>query len=201
MPRDYKYINRPGPDESFLSNLLTFSTGLAIGLFIAFLVYLYGDQLSELPFMPEKPQKETKKIAATPPQKQKEQEKEEDLPEPKFDFYKILPNKKVNISEWIAEMKDNEKPAADETTLYVFQVGSFKDYKSADQVKAKLALLGIRANIQRTVINGQDTVHRVRIGPFKDQKQLKATREKLMANNLDFLPLKLNIEDLPNNGE
>ena len=103
--------------------------------------------------------------------------------------------REINISEWIAENQDKDKPLPDESSLYVFQVGSFKDYESADQVKAQLALIGIKADIQRVVINGQDSRHRVRIGPYKDQKILKDIRQRLNSNGLDYMLLKLRLED------
>ncbi len=75
-------------------------------------------------------------------------------------------------------------------------MGSFKEYKAADQTRAKLALIGIKAEIQRVVINGQDSIHRVRIGPYKDQKKLKDIRQRLMENELEFMLLTLRLEDI-----
>jgi len=95
------------------------------------------------------------------------------------------------MSEWEADSPAAgiEDPSADK--LFILQVGSFKTTEAADQIKAQLALLGIEANVQRVVINGQDVVHRVRIGPFKDKKTFEDTRQRLIANDLDFVVLKL----------
>lgn len=191
MPRDYKHIkkknNRPAAG---LHNFLPFMTGLSIGLLVAFIVFLYEHQAGGNIGLDSNTQTET---GAQPQQPLK---KAQSLPEPTFDFYKILPNKEVNISEWIAEEQDKEKSETDETSLYIFQVGSFREYSAADQVKAKLALIGINAGIQRVVINGQDARHRVRIGPYKDPEKLKQTREQLINNGLDFMLLKLKMEDI-----
>ena len=203
MSRDYKNINQQKDSgQSLIARLFSFASGLSIGLFIAFVVFLYGDELREHSILRDLPKRDTA-VAEKPQSDEKAvtQTQVEELPQPEFSFYEILPNKKVNISEWIAEMQETGKTGTDNTSLYVFQVGSFKDFKSADQVKAQLALLGISATIQRTVINGQDTVHRVRVGPFRDPEQLKQTRKQLTNNNIEYIPLKLNVEDLPGNGQ
>ena len=80
--------------------------------------------------------------------------------------------------------------------MFVLQVGSFKQFEAADEIKAKLALMGVTADIQRVVINGQDVRHRVRIGPYKDSNQLQQTKNRLLANDLDFMLLKLKMEDI-----
>lgn len=192
MPRDYKHIKKKKNNSpaKVLHNFLPFITGLSIGLLVAFIVFLHEHQAGWNIGIGSNTQTETSLEPQQPLKKKKP------LPEPTFDFYKILPNREFNISEWIAEEQDKEKLATDETSLYIFQVGSFREYSAADQVKAKLALIGINAGIQRVVINGQDARHRVRIGPYKDPEKLKQTREQLINHGLEFMLLKLKIEDI-----
>lgn len=76
-------------------------------------------------------------------------------------------------------------------TVYVLQAGSFKDYSSADRVKAELALLGIFADIQRVMLNEKDVRHRVRLGPFKSATEMRSISRTLKSNNMDFLVLEL----------
>jgi cell division protein FtsN len=112
-----------------------------------------------------------------------------------------LPNKEINISEWVAE--DQSLPVSvntGENSVFILQVGSFKQLEAADQVKAQLALLGIQADIQRVVINGQDTRYRVRVGPYADQSKLDQERRRLQENNLEYMLLKLQADD-PRLGE
>jgi len=196
MSRDYKNISKSArPPGLLLGHLLSVLTGLAIGLLIAFLVYIYNVQ----------PARQTDKqpaIASTPTlePKQPAAKEEPQVPEPTFDFYTILPDREVNISEWVEENEGHDKPTEEASVqdgnLYVFQVGSFEDYQSADQLKARLALIGIKADIQRVVINGEETRHRVRVGPYQDQEQIRETRERLLANNLEFMFLRLNMDDI-----
>ena len=116
--------------------------------------------------------------------------------EPQFDFYNILPNKEINISEWIAEDQTlGNAVSENDNSVYLLQVGSFNQLEAADQVKAQLALLGIVADIQRVVINGQDTRFRVRVGPYADQKKLNQERRRLQENNLEYMLLKLQADD------
>ncbi len=136
-------------------------------------------------------------------------------PRPKFDFYKILPEMEVPVQDWEKEDKQAEKPNKPETVAdkdnkdgksgkdaakpakpaergaYVLQIGSYKSYEEADQAKAKLAMQGIGATIQRVVINGQDVWFRVHVGPLSDPNQVKAMRLKLQQSNTEFIVLKI----------
>jgi len=195
MPRDYKNINKakkkqPNP---LAGNLISFATGLTVGLFIAFLVYLdkihIFDQLG-LPELFSSNQAQETASAGKP-------ENRKQVTSPTFDFYKILPNKEINISEYVADDQPGVKQEQDtsENGIYVLQVGSFKDYDAADSVKARLALMGIVPEIQRVVINGQDVRYRVRVGPFKDREKLAQTRYRLKENEMNFMLLKLKSDD------
>ena len=194
MPKDYKNIKpREGKTGSAVSHVLSLLMGLCLGLLAAVYIYYFVPR-TDLGGITKTPEKEHASASVTPPPDDKSK-KTQDLPEPKFDFYKILPNREINISEWIADNREKDKPVDDDPGLYIFQVGSFKDYESADQIKARLALIGIQAEIQRVVINGQDSRHRVRIGPYKDPEMLKEISKRLNANGLEYMLLKLRLKD------
>jgi len=198
MSRDYKNVSKKRKEPNqLIGNLISFATGLSLGLFIAFLVYLNKvhifDQLGLTELFASH---QAKQAAPTEVAKKKK------VPSPTFDFYKILPNKEINISEYVADDQPGAKPQNDssDSDMYVLQVGSFKDYDAADSVKAKLALLGIVPEIQRVVINGQDVRYRVRVGPFKDREKLAQARYRLKQNEMNFMLLKLKSDDDDNNG-
>lgn len=191
MARDYKKKSRAPEREAppLFGGVLSFLSGLSIGLLAAFLVYLYYQPSASTPVAEagneESPQAQAQEAAP-----------EQQLPEPVFDFYKVLPERLVNISESLAEeAQEGEKKEEEGSVAYVLQVGSFGDYKSADQVKARLALMGVFADIQRVVINGQNIRHRVRLGPYKSPEEMKNARELLEANQFDFMVLKLRLEE------
>ena len=196
MPRDYKNIKpkKPPPLTQRFSGALSFLTGLSLGLFIAVIVYFTEHSASiekNNPLLVNGPVIDDVSITDN---------KNEDiaqLPEPQFDFYKILPNKEVNISEWESVEEDaTSTQKNDQPVMFVLQVGSFKQFGAADEIKAKLAMMGVTADIQRVVINGQDVRHRVRIGPYKNTNKLQQARDRLLANDLDFMLLKLKMEDI-----
>jgi cell division protein FtsN len=196
MTRDYKNItrNKNGKAEtSPLQPVMPFIAGLVIGLFVAFIVYLKEHQAGIHPG--QSPELVIQNINKPIPETDIVEEAK--IPEPQFDFYQILPNMEVNVSEWEAEEETKTEPiATDDSGVYILQVGSFEQYEAADEVKAKLALLGVSADIQRVVINGRDIRHRVRVGPYKDPAKLQEVRDRLLANNLDFMLLKLKVDDL-----
>ena len=188
MPRDYKNIKKPpAKKESKIGNFLTFLSGLSIGLFVAVLVFFYGNELADMLEIERTISKQNgeKETGAA----QVEIKNTNTIPEPTFEFYNILPNKEVDISAWITK-----PPVTSETPLeegnYILQVGSFRQHKAADEVKAKLALLGFKAYIEPGVVNGQ-AVFRVRIGPYSNLTNLKSARERLLDNDLDFMQMRL----------
>ena len=193
MSRDYKKKMGKSKQEKspLFGNILSFLSGLSIGLFITFYVFLRYQLPGPVSTVTGKLDNDNSPPAATDTQP---------LPEPVFDFYKILPNKKINISEWLPEEEHDEEQEVRaergaEHNVYVVQVGSFKDFKAADQIKAKLALMGVFADIQRIVINGQDIWHRVRLGPYKSVDEMKQVRQILEDNRFEFVELKLPLEE------
>lgn len=196
MPKDYKHSVRIKDKSGKSQNgMLPFITGLVIGLFVAFVVFLSQNDHLYKPFDSGSAAEKTGQ-PASPQQKNAARDRNSAVPAPKFDFYDILPNKEINISEWIAEEQTiNETGDTEGSNVYILQVGSFRQYEAADQVKAQLALIGVVADIQRVVINGQDTRYRVRVGPYQDQKKLDEERRRLQENKLEYMLLKLRADD------
>ena len=191
--------------------ILSFLSGLSVGLLVAFMVFLRY----------QLPEPDAGDGVAGPAQGGQAQT-EREQPDVKFTFYDTLRDKKVNISEWMAGERDARKEpddkvkdeisepeeraesvaeqeqlaaldrdAQDDVSGYVLQVGSFKDFRAADQVKAELALLGIFADIQRVMLNERDVRHRVRLGPFKGVDEMRDVRRRLRDNNIEFLLIEL----------
>jgi hypothetical protein len=196
MAKDYKHVPKPKPEKKggTLGGLLTFLMGLGLGLFGAVFIYLNQSSGGYIPFLPK-----LDKVVNSAPEPipaNVEEDEPEQPPEPSFTFYDILPNKEINISEWVAEDQSPSAPVAEnDNSVYLLQVGSFNQLEAANQVKAQLALLGIVADIQRVVINGQDTRYRVRVGPYDDQKKLNEERRRLQDNKLEYMLLKLAEDD------
>ena len=192
MPKDYKNI-KPERKKSArnFKHLKSFFAGLAVGLCVAIVVYFYQHDIAQQTQIMQ-PQVTVAKPAPKLSQN-------DDTPPPTFDFYQILPNIEVNVSEWEAEddgdIEEQTDPGTENTGIYILQIGSFKQFDAADEVKAKLAFMGISADIQRVVINGKDIRHRVRVGPYGDPEKLSMIRHQLTENNLSYMLLKLKTEN------
>jgi cell division protein FtsN len=103
---------------------------------------------------------------------------------PQFDFYKILPQGD-SAAPGSAKPPANAGTAADApkapapTEKLYLQVGAFQDPAEADNLKARLALLGIEASAQRVEVPDKGTLHRVRVGPYAKPEELDAVRAQL----------------------
>jgi cell division protein FtsN len=75
-------------------------------------------------------------------------------------------------------------PAPDERFTYYLQAGAFREPNDAEATKAKLALLGVAANIAERQ-SELGTLYRVRVGPFADVDTMNRTRVRLSDNGID----------------
>ncbi len=72
---------------------------------------------------------------------------------------------------------------------YLLQAGAFQASGQAEELKAKIALLGLGARVESAQINGK-TVYRVRMGPYGTAGDLADAKQKLESNGLDALAIK-----------
>lgn len=110
----------------------------------------------------------------------------------RYDFFTVLPEMEVVVPE--QELTERSVPPNDatpsaDTDSYLLQVGSFKSASDADQLKAKLALLGIVAQVQSVTVNDA-TWHRVRVGPVEGARQADEIRRQLQNAGHDSLVMK-----------
>jgi len=88
-----------------------------------------------------------------------------------------------------------EKPqgSAEDGASYLVQVASLRKESDAEQLKARLALLGIRSSIQQVTVNGKD-YHRVRAGPYRGRHrrwEMNKTHALLSSNGLQGMTIRL----------
>ena len=196
MPRDYARTPKP-KDKAGLPGWAWLLGGLAIGLFVAMLVYLdkvtpASDKHSITDTIKKHWQdaREVRKQAKDqPPSKPPENKLTH---KPKFDFYTILPDMEVAVPEQDLkpDQKSSQKTTAVDNTEYFLQAGSFKSDDEADRLKARLALQGIVATIQKVKIGDGDTWHRVRVGPVKGLTNLNQTRHRLQQMGVATIVVK-----------
>ncbi len=203
MPRDYK-TRANGHDKKSLPGYMWLLSGLAIGLFVAFIVYLdkqpendkdFGSAIQlELEKLKQQANKKENKTASSKPVSKKPENSKK---EPKFNFYTILPELEVLIPE-----NETRPPAAKNKTTtskkitnsknkqYVLQVGSFQNLDDAEKLKANLAFMGMSANIQHVTVNRQ-AWHRVRTGPYQSKQQLYKNQKLLKQNDISSISMEL----------
>jgi len=196
MPRDYKNTTRrrkhkPSPGWVWML------AGLTVGLFVALLVFLHqrypAPEVRLARPAPQAHPRRARGAAEKPAARRHSKDTGAGAAtKPKFDFYTILPEMEVMVPEQDIAGKVEHGVAHVKTPgTYVLQVGSFRRYDQADRLKAQLALLGLEADIQGVTVNGNETWHRVRLGPFHSLRKLNDAREVLKRHHVEALLLKL----------
>jgi cell division protein FtsN len=170
--------------------------GLLVGLFVAFLAFL---QVGPAPPVERSVKLETPPQAATRPPAQKpapaadKQQPPPPPPKPRFEFYNLLPEMEVIVPEQQlqgAETPEGVRQVAQPGT-YLLQAGSFRTRKQADQLRARLALLGVETEVQTVTVDDKQTWHRVRVGPFESLRELNKARNMLNKNGIEAILIRL----------
>ncbi len=102
---------------------------------------------------------------------------------PRFEFYKILPGSQEPVPQ--AEPKPAAAPAPTAVAEALFlQAGAFQNPADADNLKARLALMGVEASVQQVTLADKGVMHRVRIGPYANPDQMAKVRTLLAQNGI-----------------
>ena len=116
---------------------------------------------------------------------------------PRFEFYKVLTDKEkatVNVpAEKPKPIVNLQQPSNKTTPAYepqILQAGSFSTVSDAEKLKAKLAMLGVVANIQTATIPDKGVWYRVRLGPYKSADDLNRASNFLKQNGVDSTPMR-----------
>ncbi len=176
-----KAVTKPLPNWGWLL------TGLAIGLFIAFLAGLAPSAI------------DVRTVAdrlATAGQEAEQNSKSE----PVFDFYTLLPESEVTVSvagEPVTGAPAVKNPQQKSTTSpsipkqYLLQAGSFRSFKDAERLRARLLLEGYMPKVEKVTVGSGETWHRVQLGPFSDRATIENMQQVLASQNVDTLLLQL----------
>jgi len=78
------------------------------------------------------------------------------------------------------------------TEKYFLQAGSFRKNDDAENLKARLALLGVLASIQPIDLAEKGTWYRVRVGPFTKKEDVDETSASLRENGIAAQFIKVN---------
>ena len=102
-----------------------------------------------------------------------------------YDFYDTLPKDPSNYAN-----ESIEEPQENRIIDYYVQVGAFSKQEPADNLKAKLALMGFESVIMSAKIS-ENTFHRVSVGPYDEYETAKEMREKLIKEGFKANLIKL----------
>lgn len=80
--------------------------------------------------------------------------------------------------------------AAKDNTRYLLQAGAFQASGQAEDLKARIALLGLGARVESASIRGK-TVYRVRMGPYGTAGDLAEAKRKLASGGLPGMAIKV----------
>lgn len=182
MTKDYKPRTAVRSKSRGSGLLLGFFIGFVLGMVVAAGIAIYFFK-TPIPFInrdgsPARPGLSGPDAKTT----SKSEEK------PRFDFYRILPGQEEPVSE--KQLKEATKQAPGETAtaardMYFIQAGSFQNPADADNLKAKLALLGLEAGVEPTDVPEKGTWYRVRLGPLSNIDEINRLRAQLAQNGID----------------
>lgn len=165
--------------------LLGLAFGLVVGVLVSFGVVWYLNK-TPLPFVEKVSKPEPRENGGQPlPLPGKPGDKPIGA-EKKFEFYDILEGKKsATPGVASAPSAPSAVPAptvADKSVggagAYL-QVGAFQKKDDADNLRAKLAMLGFEAGVLAAAVPDKGTMHRVRIGPFANPEEMNRARSQL----------------------
>lgn len=185
MSRDYKGSERNNGKRGGGGSLLTgILIGLVLGLGIALGVAWYINKMPS-PFLSRSTPPPVK---AEPPKTAKGEDKAPEA-KPRFDFYKILPGVEETATD--QQLRDAQKKSDAAKETFFLQAGAFQNAPDADNLKARLALIGIEATVQTTTLPDKGVWHRVRVGPYTSVEELTRARDTLKQNGVDTTLIKV----------
>ena len=190
MSRDYKSPSRSNSRKKGSNLFLGLFIGYVLGLVSAIGVWMYIHQAPSPFIQNDKPEISTKiepskngnialqeMLILDNSQGQNKDPNEKT----RFEFYEMLPGNEEPVTE-IELQKAAEQPILKDK--YYLQLGSFKDTEDAENLKAKIAMLGMEAYVQSADLSEKGMWHRVRVGPFTKIDTIKKTRSSLLQSGI-----------------
>ena len=118
---------------------------------------------------------------------------------PRFEFYQILPGEKEVTEKDIKAAKaaapkaptppdkpgsSPKAPKAFSGETYWLQAGAFGSETDADNLKAKIALVGLEASVKPVAVPDKGTLFRVRLGPYQSLDDANRIKSALSQNGV-----------------
>ena len=208
MSRDYQGDRKRANGRTSHPLVTGVFIGLLVGLCLALAVALYLNKTPS-PFVsrekPAEPDKTAPQAGKTVPKYEPVKPEPQSAPsqaatgsqvgkaaEPKrrLDFYTILPGKEEVVPD--KDVSRTSPTAGTARVVYYLQAGAFQNAADADNLKARLALAGLEAQIQTATLPDKSVWHRVRMGPYSNAQDLEKARAALKENKIENAVIKVN---------
>jgi cell division protein FtsN len=181
MEQDYKPRRASKSGSSFLLGLFV---GFLLGLCAAAAIAVYFFK-TPVPFVDrmralDKSPPAVQNLTETPAAGKAEETR------PRFDFYRILPGQEEPVTE--RQLREAAKQAGKSgapKATYFLQAGAFPNPADADNLKARLALLGLEAGVEPANLAEKGVWYRVRLGPYTNVDEINRIRQQLTQNGVD----------------
>ncbi len=194
--RDYKaQSNSKASGKSGSSLMLGLFIGYALGLISAMGIWMYISQTPSPFIAQDRPADSAIKSGLGPGQKGGLAAGKDDKSvqtadgKPRFEFYKILPGAEEPVTEQQLQQAAPPQPLAKDS--YFIQAGSFQSAEDAENLKAKLAMMGVEASVQAVDLADKGIWHRVRVGPVTDTGEISRVRASLQQNGIQTSLIKV----------
>lgn len=186
MAKDYKprQVSRSGKGGGLLLGVFI---GFVIGLATASAIAIFMLK-TPIPFV-DKPRPSERQAPAGQNLKDAANAAPKDDGKPRFDFYRILPGQEEPVTtEQLKQAAAREKAGkseSDKKEIYLLQAGAFQSPADADNLKAKLAMLGLEANVEPTTVPEKGVMYRVRLGPYGKIDEINKIRTQLAQSGIE----------------
>jgi cell division protein FtsN len=199
MARDYKPRSRAQPRTrrapprrkgvQGISRWSAFGIGLCVGAIATALIFVNGAKLD---------------VAELTAGLTGAADKNGQPEETTFEFYTVLPDKEIVVPDPPPPPappagRDDAKVTAaagaaespGDQRRFMLQAASFRKAGDADELKARLALLGLEATVQRVSLKDSGVWFRVKLGPYVGSAATEAAKERLAEQNIRVLTTRL----------
>ena len=198
MSRDYKSPSKSASGKKGPTLLLGLFIGYVLGLVSAIGVWIYIHQAPSPFLLSDKPEVSTATkspnngaLKGTQVSDNEHKSTKTTNGKPRFEFYKILPGSEEPVTEQQFQKAVQQPSSKDK---YYLQAGSFQNAEDAENLKAKIAMLGMQAYVQSADLSEKGMWHRVRIGPFTKIVDINQARSSLLKSGIDANLIKVHGE-------
>jgi cell division protein FtsN len=198
----------PPPPQPSKGMLMTgMVTGLVLGLFASFLIYLSGVLPPVGNMTAQAVEDNAAEIAAA--QVRRNEELEQAAARLQLEFYKELPNYEVIVDNMPAPVQATNSAAQAPTSTaaattqplsqastsagdpsFMIQAGAFQQEASAQAQSERLIALGLTSRVRKEALLGK-TLFLVQAGPYSSREQINQAERVLRSNSIDSIRIGL----------